>query len=98
MAHLFGRDWSRSEGNGRRYQLRKASHAHYIEWRVMAEGQYAVGVEPCTNGFGREAAKAAGELIVLKPGESRRYRTELSILDGMDEIERFRQTVGYPPA
>jgi hypothetical protein len=39
----------------------------YIEWRMMAEGQYAVGVEPCTNGFGRDAVKAAGELIVTEP-------------------------------
>ena len=35
---------------------------NYIEWRMMGEGQYAVGIEPCTNGFGREAVKAAGEL------------------------------------
>jgi hypothetical protein len=56
---------------------------------MMAEGQYAVGIEPCTNGFGRAAVKAAGELIVLQSGESRCYRTELQILDGADEIERF---------
>ena len=64
----------------------------YIEWRMMAEGQYAVGVEPCTNGFGREAVKAAGELIVLKPGERRVYTTELSVIEG-DEIAAFRKTV-----
>lgn len=54
---------------------------NYIEWRMMGEGQYAVGVEPCTNGFGREAVKAAGELIVLQPGESRTYRTRVAIID-----------------
>ena len=43
---------------------------NYIEWRMMGEGQYAVGIEPCTNGFGREAVRAAGDLIVLQPGES----------------------------
>ena len=66
----------------------------YIEWRMMAEGQYAVGIEPCTNGFGREAVKAAGELIVLQPGESRTYRTELGILDGASgnrELPRARR-------
>ena len=51
----------------------------YIEWRMMGEGQYAVGVEPCTNGFGRSEVAAAGELIVLKPGEQRRYRTKISV-------------------
>jgi Domain of unknown function (DUF4432) len=64
----------------------------YIEWRMMAEGQYAVGVEPCTNGFGRDAVKAAGELIVLKPGERRVYTTELSVIEGA-EIDAFRKTV-----
>jgi Domain of unknown function (DUF4432) len=64
----------------------------YIEWRMMAEGQYAVGVEPCTNGFGRDAVKAAGELITLAPGESRSYRTELAVLEGA-EIETFREKV-----
>jgi hypothetical protein len=34
--------------------------------------------------------KQAGELIVLKPGESRTYRTELGILDGAASIEDFR--------
>jgi uncharacterized protein DUF4432 len=65
----------------------------YIEWRMMAEGQYAAGIEPCTNGFGRDAVKAAGELIVLKPGERRVYRTEISVLDGAAAIEHFRGKV-----
>jgi hypothetical protein len=37
--------------------------------------------------------KAAGELIVLKPGERRVYRTEISILDGASAIEHFRGKV-----
>ena len=41
----------------------------YIEWRMMGEGQYAVGMEPCSNGFGREEARLRGELIELEPGE-----------------------------
>jgi hypothetical protein len=64
----------------------------YIEWRMMAEGQYAVGIEPCTNGFGREEVKKAGELIVLQPGESRTYRTELAILEN-GAIDAFRKRV-----
>jgi hypothetical protein len=80
-------------GTGIAVSYDKSVMPRYIEWRMMAEGQYAVGIEPCTNGFGREAVKAAGQLIVLKPGESRRYRTELSILDGAAEIDRFRGKV-----
>ena len=81
------------EGTGVAVSYDKRAMPHYIEWRMMAEGQYVVGIEPCTNGFGRAAVKAAGELITLKPGETRRYRTELVILDGAAEIEGFRKKV-----
>lgn len=65
----------------------------YIEWRMMAEGQYAVGIEPCTNGFGRDAVRQAGELIVLQPGDRRVYDIEVGVLDGADEIAAFRHRV-----
>jgi Domain of unknown function (DUF4432) len=65
----------------------------YIEWRMMGEGQYAVGIEPCSNGFGREAVRNSGEAIVLQPGESRRYEIEVGILDGPSEIAAFREEV-----
>lgn len=65
----------------------------YIEWRMMGEGQYAVGIEPCTNSFGREEVRQAGELIVLQPGEKRIYDIEVGILDGAEEIAAFRERV-----
>lgn len=65
----------------------------YIEWRQMGEGQYAVGIEPCTNGFGREEVRRNGELIVLQPGDRRVYDLEVGVLDGAKEIEAFRERV-----
>ncbi|MGN6099723.1 MAG: DUF4432 family protein [Devosia sp.] len=73
-AHLFG-------GTGLSVRYSHATLPRYIEWRMMGEGQYAVGIEPCSNGFGREAVRAAGELIVLQPGETRRYRSVVSVID-----------------
>ncbi len=66
---------------------------NYIEWRMMGEGQYVVGVEPCTNGFGREEVRQAGELIMLQPGEKRVYDLEVGVLDGIEEIDAFRNRV-----
>jgi hypothetical protein len=66
---------------------------NYIEWRMMGEGQYAVGIEPCTNGFGRDAVRQAGELIVLQPGDERVYDLEVGVLDGAAEIAAFRRRV-----
>lgn len=73
------------------YNQRQMSR--YIEWRMMGEGQYAVGIEPCTNSFGREEVRQAGELIVLQPGEKRTYDIEVGILDGAEEIAAFRERV-----
>jgi len=66
---------------------------NYIEWRMMGEGQYAVGIEPCTNGFGRDEVRRAGEMIVLQPGEARLYDLEIGVLDGPAQIAAFRQRV-----
>jgi hypothetical protein len=66
---------------------------NYIEWRMMGEGQYAVGIEPCTNGFGREEVRQAGELLLLQPGEKRVYDLEVGVLDGAGEIAAFRSRV-----
>lgn len=65
----------------------------YLEWRMMGEGQYAVGIEPCTNTFGREIARARGQLITLQPGEKRSYDLEVGVLDGAGAVGAFRDRV-----
>jgi hypothetical protein len=59
----------------------------------MGEGQYAVGIEPCTNTFGREIARERGQLIILQPGEKRVYDLEVGVLDGSKAIQTFRERV-----
>ncbi len=65
----------------------------YLEWRMMGEGQYAVGIEPCTNTFGREIARRLGQLIVLQPGEKREYDLEVGVIDGTAAVSAFRERV-----
>jgi hypothetical protein len=78
-------------GTGLSVRYDHAAMPRYIEWRMMGEGQYAVGVEPCTNGFGRQKVKEAGDLIVLKPGARRTYRTRVGIIGKADaEVLRKR--------
>lgn len=66
----------------------------FVEWRMMGEGQYVIGIEPCTNRFGREDAEAAGELRMLEPGSSVEYDLEMGVLDGQEEIDAF--LIGLP--
>jgi hypothetical protein len=66
---------------------------HFL-WRMLGEGTYVVGIEPCTNRTaGRLDARARGELIELAPGERRVYDLELGALAGEGEIESFAARV-----
>lgn len=67
---------------------------HHFVWRMLGDGTYVVGVEPCTNRVeGRLDARARGELIELEPGEQRVYELELGALDGAQEIDAFAARV-----
>ncbi|MCI0636546.1 MAG: aldose 1-epimerase family protein [Actinobacteria bacterium] len=67
---------------------------HFV-WRMLGEGTYVVGIEPCTNRTaGRLDARARGELIELAPGERRVYDLELGALDGSEAIASFSERVG----
>ncbi len=79
------------EGTGISVRYDHRAMPHYIEWRMMGEGQYAVGIEPCTNGFGRERVRNAGELVTLQPGDSRSYRVRIGII-GHEDAEKLRSS------
>ena len=67
---------------------------HHFVWRMLGEGHYVVGIEPCTNRpAGRLDARERGELTILEPGESRRYDLEFGALVGGDEIDAFTARV-----
>jgi len=66
---------------------------HFV-WRMLGEGTYVVGIEPCTNHTaGRLDARDKGELIILQPGESRAYDLELGALDGSEAIDAFASRI-----
>jgi hypothetical protein len=54
----------------------------------MNEGHYVIGLEPGNLRIeGRQAAREAGDLDVLAPGETRRHQLELRLLCGADDID-----------
>lgn len=72
---------------------------HHFVWRMLGEGTYVVGIEPCTNRTaGRLDARERGELIELTAGEARTYDLELGALDGDGEIEAFAARVARASA
>jgi hypothetical protein len=62
----------------------------YLEWRMMGEGLYAVGMEPATNGFKTiPELIEAGYPIMLEPSEERVYQLEFGVLAGGEAIDAF---------
>jgi hypothetical protein len=62
---------------GIRYAL--AEYPVLVEWKMMGEGAYVVGLEPANcHVEGRCVERERGTLQILEPGESRRYRLEIS--------------------
>ncbi|CAM03147.1 hypothetical protein SACE_3876 [Saccharopolyspora erythraea NRRL 2338] len=54
-----------------------------FQWKMLGAGTYVLGIEPanCRVIGGRAAARAAGELPVLEPGESRSYAVEVEVAE-----------------
>jgi len=85
---------NRRLGIGSYEVYRREQLPHHFLWRMLGEGTYVAGIEPCTNRVaGRLDARERGELIELDPGERRTYELELGALDGAAEIEAFAARV-----
>ena len=58
-----------------------------IQWKMMGEGTYVMGIEPANCGVGgRESERRSGTLEFLDPGEERRFEVQIRVLDGEEEI------------
>ncbi len=61
----------------------------FTEWKMLAEGEYVLGLEPGNvNPIGRLAAKQQGLLEYIKPGDVKKTNIKIEILDGKEDIER----------
>ena len=75
--------------NGVYIKYNKSDLPKFIEWKVMSETEYVLGLEPATClPIGRKQ-----ELEYLKPGESKRIELEIGILTNKTEIEEFVNVV-----
>ncbi len=71
-------------------RFRQKELPRFIEWKMMGEGTYVVGMEPANCGVGgRAKERAAGTLQFLEPGEDRHFFVQLGIVDGEEELSSF---------
>lgn len=62
---------------------------HFIEWKMMGQGDYVIGLEP-GNAYveGRAKAKADADLKYIQPGEKYVYQFDVCILEGEEELKK----------
>ncbi|HIE08226.1 MAG TPA: DUF4432 family protein [Armatimonadetes bacterium] len=81
-------------GLGVYVKYRKEQLPRFIEWKMMGEGVYVVGMEPANSlVLGRPEIRRRGELDILEPGEGREFALEIGVLEGVDEIREFEASV-----
>jgi hypothetical protein len=71
------------------------------QWKMMGEGEYAVGLEPCNSPcLNRSVVREKGLLPHLEPGETRTLGVEIGLLEGEGEIDEFvrRLRAGKSPS
>jgi len=93
-AGIVNEAFSGGKGLGVSIRYRKDQLIRLIEWKMIGEGEYVVGVEPANClVLGRDKEREWGTLEHLAPGESKVVQIEVSVLDGLDEVSRFSETI-----
>ncbi|MEA3335025.1 MAG: aldose 1-epimerase family protein [Chloroflexota bacterium] len=70
-------------GLGLRLTYANANLPYLVQWKMMGEGMYVLGVEPVNCGVleGRGTARERGSLPHLEPGESRQYALTVEVIE-----------------
>jgi hypothetical protein len=75
---LRNKSFNRGQGLGVYWKYSKQEYPVLVEWKMMAEGLYVLGVEPANcHVEGRVKEQENGTLQVLAPGEVRVYHMEV---------------------
>jgi galactose mutarotase-like enzyme len=68
-------------------KFKKEQLPWFANWQHWGKGEYVTGLEPSTHPLsGQAKAREDGDLIMIKPGESRKYDTELEVLSNEGSI------------
>ena len=75
-------------------RTRRAQLPCYVLWRMMREGLYAFGLEPCNSPFGTtEELLAQGWPLMLEPGERRAYELEFGVVAGDESVAELTASI-----
>jgi len=75
------------------FRFKKDQLPWLTNWQHWGKGEYVVGLEPGTNPpIGQAQAREQNELILIAPGESKKYDLEMEVLHTEEEIDIFLNT------
>lgn len=65
-----------------------------VQWKMLGQGAYVLGIEPANcHVEGRAAERARGTLEFLPPGDRRQFDLELGVLDSEVEFREWRAKI-----
>ena len=80
------------EGLGFYVTYKKSQLPHFIQWKMMGQRDYVVGMEPANCRVeGRAQERASGRLSFIEPGEELRFNLEIGVLKNQEEIKEFEK-------
>ncbi len=89
---IINKAHNNGEGFGVYLKYNKEELPYFIQWKMMGQGEYVVGIEPgnCLVD-GRPKEREAGRLQSIKPGERREVTIEVGALSGRQTIAEFTE-------
>jgi hypothetical protein len=77
-------------GMGAYVRYRVETLPSFLQWKMMGEHEYVVGLEPATCRLdGRVELRRQGQIRMLPPGEQRSFEVEIGVLDGRGTLEEL---------
>lgn len=93
-AAIVNRKFMHGKGIGIYVKYKKTQLDYFIEWKMMGEGIYVVGMEPANCKVeGRAKMREEGTLKFLDPGEVRNYELEIGVLESSSEIDSLEKII-----
>lgn len=82
------------EGFGYALEFRRDELPHFTEWKMMGQGMYVVGTEPCLMPLASRAdLREQGQLPMLEPGESRTVTLDITVLHTAAQIAAVERRI-----
>jgi len=92
QAAVVNPEFENRTGLGVYLQYSRDEYPVLVEWKMMRQGLYVLGIEPANcHVEGRVRERARGSLQMINPGEKKSFTLEIGVLCGAKELERLEK-------